>query len=826
MLVTENGSDGDSKSAAVWDLTNGKRITYIKNERINNGDQSSWSISPDGEKLITVGNNGNLHTAEIWDVASATKLKAIQNVSEAITLDFSPDSKKVLIGDFHGGLKVFDVASGGLLLTLKENLSYENSSLKRNIKSAKFSRDGTKIISALDAPGTYTIWDATSGDSLKILNWGNPGLNIEFEDVIHFSKDLRKTFKVLINDYQSSGLITRSAEMWDYSNGKKMKDYSFGDNSSLGDISFSGNTFTVINNSGIKLFDLTTGEHLFSFYGIDSTDWAVMHPSGLFDASPGAMEKMFWLKGDEIIDLNQLKDRYWQPGLWSMIMAGKSLRNVEGMANLKLQPEVKLGEIKDGEITINLKKRDGGYGTVSILVNNKEKIVDARPVGFDTSKLTQSIRINVKDYLADGINNNIQVKVKSADGFISSRGEMDGVDFVEIEKNNKITRKPSFYGIIIGTGEFNNTKMNLKFPVHDAQSMTKTIKLAANNLFGKDSTHVYELSSPGLKASNKMNIQQTFEEIKSKAKAEDIVLVYLSGHGMVHGGEKGDFYYLTTDFSGSSAESLGDPQIRQKQSISTEEFTQWLNGISALKQVMIIDACGSGKAVEKLLAKRDIEASQIKAIDRMRDRTGLFIISGCAADAVSYEASKYGQGLLTYSVIEAIKGAALRDNKYVDILNLLNFSREQVPKMAIEIGGIQQPQLLIPKGGSFDIGIIREEDKAQIPLASIKQIFVRTNLQEENTYSDILKLANKIDEKLNEVSAAKVNDEKSINFIDTDEYPNACKINGRYTVSKTDSNQISFIGKLVCGTNEKKISIEPMNKDKIVEKLVAIALGL
>lgn len=44
----------------------------------------------------------------------------------------------------------------------------------------------------------------------------------------------------------------------------------------------------------------------------------------------------------------------------------------------------------------------------------------------------------------------------------------------------------------------------------------------------------------------------------------------------------------------------------------------------------------------------------------MKDRTGTHVITGCAADAVSYEASRFGQGLLTYSLLEGMKGASLR----------------------------------------------------------------------------------------------------------------------------------------------------------------------
>ena len=41
------------------------------------------------------------------------------------------------------------------------------------------------------------------------------------------------------------------------------------------------------------------------------------------------------------------------------------------------------------------------------------------------------------------------------------------------------------------------------------------------------------------------------------------------------------------------------------------------------------------------------------------------LLLGCAADRVSYEASRYEQGLLTYSLLTGMRGAALREGDMV-----------------------------------------------------------------------------------------------------------------------------------------------------------------
>ena len=49
-----------------------------------------------------------------------------------------------------------------------------------------------------------------------------------------------------------------------------------------------------------------------------------------------------------------------------------------------------------------------------------------------------------------------------------------------------------------------------------------------------------------------------------------------------------------------------------------------------------------------LATSRPTAVNLFWALDRMKDRTGLYILAGCAADRVSYEATRYAQGLLTH----------------------------------------------------------------------------------------------------------------------------------------------------------------------------------
>jgi len=217
------------------------------------------------------------------------------------------------------------------------------------------------------------------------------------------------------------------------------------------------------------------------------------------------------------------------------------------------------------------------------------------------------------------------------------------------------------------------------------------------------------------------------------------------------------------------------------------ELTDWIKQIPALKQTLVLDTCAAARLVEKMTEKRDVPSSQIRSLERMKDRMGLYILAGSAADAVSYEASRYAQGLLTYSLLLGMRGAALRENGFVDVSKWFDYATDEVPELAKDIGGIQRPSIAIPLGGSsFDIGQIGDEDKARIPLASVRPLFLQCNFQDEVRPIDHLKLMAHVNDALREASAREHN--ATLVYVEASELPDAYLLAGRYRVEDGNVN--------------------------------------
>jgi WD40 repeat protein len=743
-LVTSNGPQ-----LKIWDLASKKFIRSIDAHKYN---INSAVYNPAGDKILT----GSVdHTAKTWNTAGGIQeLNLIGHNDEVLTACYNFDGSMILTGSMDNSAKLWRSIDGQLLHTFKGH--------ETGVVSTVFSPDGGKILTA-SYDGTVKLWSTLNFKELETAKLSSRGLYSA-----EFSPDGNS---IIVSLADGIGAIIN--------NNKVIKLQ--GHNGKVISSEYSTDGKTIITGSkdgSFILWNADSGEQLIQHFIFDSDPnlWVHLHPSGLFDASPEAMELMYWTKGLEVIEFAQLKDRYWLPGLWEKVMKGEPLPDVRNMSELKLQPEVSFGELKNGKLPIVLTKRDGGYGKVSIFINGKEVLADARGDDLDSSKQQQTINYNLTDhpFLTNGVNK-IEVKASSADGFVEGRSSL-----FELIQEEKEQEKPHFYGITIGVSQYANTRINLNYPDKDAKAMAKALELGANALFGSEKTHFYSITSTGTTRPNKENIRAIFGEIAEQATANDVIVIYLSGHGITYGGDEGDFYFLTADATAANKEAFNDPVLRKNVGISTSEFVEWLKEIAALKQVMVIDACGSGKAVENLLAARDIDASKIKAIDKMKDRTGMFIISGSAADAASYEANRYGQGLLTYSILQGMKGAALDQEQFYDVQKIFNYALETVPELAEGVGGIQRPQVLIPKGGSFAVGLVDEEARKQIPLNTIKPVFVRSTFVDAQKFNDHLQFSKSMDEELSSVTV-RGSSEKYI-FLDSREFPEAYSLSGGYTI--------------------------------------------
>jgi WD40 repeat protein len=771
VTLASGSNDGSIK---LWDVVSGRELRSLTG---HGGFVGSVAFSADGKTLAS----GSTDTSiKLWDVINGREMRTLTGHKNNVRrLSFSPDDKTLASGSVDKTIKLWDTVSGRELRTLTGHGDW--------VLSIAFSPDG-KTLASGSVDKTIKLWDTVSGRELRTLTGhGDWVLSIAF------SPD-GKTL--------ASGSSDNSIKLWDAASARELSSLT-GHGDSIWSVAFSPDGKMLAsgsNDNSIKLWDVAKGALIATLYSFGTGDFLIVDADGRYDSSnTGQTPYLHWVVGMTPISLDQLKDRYYEPGLLAKIMGHNTdpLRPVPKLedALLQLFPTITAQQsaTQANRIDIALTDQGGGFGTVRMRVNGKEVVRDARQ-GLTLPGKTATLAVDIDPTLLLPGANTIEIQAWNRDEILRSLPvvlKLRGDEFraktpVAVASTAAATQPaeaPVLYAIVAGVSRYADPSMNLSYSGKDASDFAQALTLGGQRLFGASKVKLHLLTDqppPGIAAHapSKTAIQAAFAEVARAAKATDILVVYLSGHGAMSGGAEAEYHYLTREAQGTN---LADPALRKLWGISSSEFTDWVKAIKTAKQVMVLDTCAAGGAVEKLAAPRVLSSNQIRALDRLHERSGFHILAGAAADKVSYEATRFGQGLLTYALLNGMKGAALRENEFVDVIKLFDYSAAQVPELAKGIGGIQRPQLYTVKGSSFDIGQLIEEDRRKLPAAASRPMLIRANFQDEQRFNDHLKLSQRFNQRLaqDNRSAAR----GSVGFVDADEFPDAWSVNGRYEVA-------------------------------------------
>ena len=771
----------ENKIARVWDTQTGETLlgsTRAPNGKLllglwNGHDKrvSAVAYAPDGKHVLT----GSFDkTARLWDPQTGAKGIVFAGHTDSVTsVAFSPtNADRILTGSLDKTARIWDVQTGKEIFSLKGH--------EGGVLAVAFSPDGLHIVTGSDDK-TARLWDAKTGKELH-TRMGKPIVLKGHTGSVNSVAFSAKVNHALV----LTGSSDHTARSWNALTGKEQEVFK-GHTSSVNSAVFSPDgkhVLTGCQDQTTALWNAQSGALQCRLITLN-TGWAVVDAEGRYDASNGGdQEGLHWVVNLEPLALAQLKERYYEPGLLAKYLGFNTepLRPVGAFRDVKLYPDIAV--VKDDKKpawNVTLTNRGGGIGKVVVLVNGKEKTGDARPRGVDDAnapKLEVPVDLSTDPRAVPGKKNKVEILAYNADDSLSSRGLVREFD----APGAAVTEKPKLYAVIVGVSKYRGDKINLKFAAKDAENFAKALKLGSERLFKPENVKIFQLTSAeGSKdvRPDRANLIKALEALK-KTKPDDVVVVYLAGHGITHSGKNGEnWYYLTADAQGGEMTDADREQV----CLSSAELINLLKQSPAQKQVLILDTCHSGKVAAVIAERRDVPTSHTRALERMKDRTGVHVLAGCAANSVSYEDSRYGQGILTYSLLLGMKGACLEEGELVNVLQLFGFAADQVPELARGIGGVQRPMIASPKGTTtFYVGRMTAADQAQVPLQQVKPVVVRSSFLNKKVVNDDLELTQRVDARLRDLSA--VPGGATMVFADAADMPGAVKAAGLYEIEK------------------------------------------
>lgn len=270
-------------------------------------------------------------------------------------------------------------------------------------------------------------------------------------------------------------------------------------------------------------------------------------------------------------------------------------------------------------------------------------------------------------------------------------------DYLTIECTSNLLPVSDLYILTIGINEYLNPQMNLNYGVPDAQALSKAItengkgifaNIFSYNLFNKDATID--------------KVKEAVDQIKSKAKLSDVLVIYYAGHGVVYTPETsddGEFYMVLQDVT-----SLNDKNLVEK-GIPSSTFRSWLSEINASKQLVLMDACHSEASFKSNVTRRGLAEQQ--AIYQLARSSGSVIIAACGSDQTAKEFKDLGHGAFTYALLEAISGKADGGtmDKKITVGEIKAYIEDRVPQLTQKYSGTAQYPSGYSVGQDFPIVI-------------------------------------------------------------------------------------------------------------------------
>ena len=243
-------------------------------------------------------------------------------------------------------------------------------------------------------------------------------------------------------------------------------------------------------------------------------------------------------------------------------------------------------------------------------------------------------------------------------------------DPIMVEANKSV----KIWAVIVGVGRYTSMP-SLKFTDDDAFRMYSFLKSPEGGALPDNQIAILVDES-----ATRANIIKTMRQYFLKADANDVVMLYYSGHGL-------EGCFLPVDYDGYNNK------------LRHEEVKQIFNESKAKHKLCIADACHSGSLNlgEGLAAKGPAPVTLQRYYQAFEDADGgIALLMSSKAEELSLEDQGLRQGVFTYYILRGLKGAADGNGDYlITIKELYSYVYSKVREYT---AGVQTPVLT----GTYD----------------------------------------------------------------------------------------------------------------------------
>jgi uncharacterized caspase-like protein len=203
------------------------------------------------------------------------------------------------------------------------------------------------------------------------------------------------------------------------------------------------------------------------------------------------------------------------------------------------------------------------------------------------------------------------------------------------------SKKVSLYAVIVGITEYQDKEIpKLKLSAKDAKDFS-TFLSDRKGMFSK--SYITVLLN---EQATRDNVSQALRQKLRPAGKDDIVIIYLSGHGAADESMPNEFYFLTYDARPGNL--FGTGLLMNDRNL--------FKGIDSERVVLVTDACNSGGFASGLGKGTAKAAQQFLAV--FEGLQGRVALASSRPDELSWEAPMFGNSVFTHFFLKGLRGDA------------------------------------------------------------------------------------------------------------------------------------------------------------------------
>lgn len=461
----------------------------------------------------------------------------------------------------------------------------------------------------------------------------------------------------------------------------------------------------------IRWFDIKDGRELLALLVQSDERWIAWTPEGYFDHSDGAASLIGYhinqgkKDSPKFVSSEQIHGQFYRPDL-----IGKTILN---NAPVTASPD------KQDAKTVVAEHHPPAVRLVSWCVNQQcTDVTDAQPVMRNVDSGELKLRFGLKD-TGGGIGNivirrnkaTIATRTLNSHEISKNRGTETIVEEkVQLEQGDNLVtvtafdadqtietgdavRLPIHYKPVAATA--NNTAtlhivsigidkyaaadklQKLENAVNDAKGIINTLSRDSKGLFGAVKPVTLLNEQAGL---NK--IKQALIQVGKEAKPDDLVVLFLAGHGIAIDGR---YYFLPYDAK-LDGKNLSE-QIKAS-ALTQKMLSNLLSALPTSRVAVLIDSCNSG-AFAVLGSVMQHSGQERAWTGSLAQNTGRFVLAGTSTDQEALDGID-GHGVFTAVLLAGLGGKADQEvsgnrDHHVNIAELLAYTRQRVPEEARKI---------------------------------------------------------------------------------------------------------------------------------------------